>query len=68
MKKIFGSRKWTAYVLTLCSLVGMTALRAPPDVMAYVGQAIMLGLPVLLGGQAYVDSRQVVAEAAEAKP
>jgi len=59
MKKILTSRKWTAYVLTLIGLVAMTALKAPVEVAGYVGQAIAFGLPVLLGGQAYVDSKAV---------
>ena len=56
-KSWYQSKKWLAYAITLAALIAGVALGGPVEVLDRLGAACMFGLPVLLGGQAYVDSR-----------
>lgn len=49
------SKKWTAYVATLIALVALTLIGGASEAVTRLGDAIMFGLPLLLGGQAAVD-------------
>ena len=63
-KPWYQSKKFLAYAITLAGLVGGVALGGPAEVLDRLGAACMFGLPVLLGGQSYIDSRKI----AEPKP
>ena len=48
------SKRWTAYVLTLTTLVVLAILHVEGESIENVSIAILLGLPTLLGGESAV--------------
>jgi hypothetical protein len=55
---IYKSKKFLAYGLTILAMFAALAAGAPEAVLDNLSEAIAFGLPVLLGGQAFVDSRK----------
>jgi hypothetical protein len=51
------SKKWTAFALACLTLIACILLGADSSVTGNLSNAIMLGLPVLLGGQSLIDAR-----------
>lgn len=49
------SKKFLAYVLTLASVLAGAALKLDEVAVRSLAEACMLGLPVVLGGQAWID-------------
>lgn len=49
------SKKFTALALVACVLVAALLLGAPETVSTRLAEAILLGLPVYLGGQSVID-------------
>ncbi|HYE57392.1 MAG TPA: hypothetical protein VD948_02755 [Rhodothermales bacterium] len=58
------SKRFLAYVLTLLVLLVAVVLKSPA--VTDLGEAIVFGLPVFLGGESWVRGRQP--RAAEAPP
>jgi len=59
------SKKWTAYVITLASLIAVVAIGAPGDVQQTVAIAVATALPILIGGQSWIDKTVREAQASK---
>ena len=61
-KPFYKSTKVIVYLITLLALILMVALSAPENVLGSLANAIAVGLPVLIGGQAFIDQKAVSAK------
>lgn len=56
-KPWYRSKKFLALVYVGALLLGSQALGAPGEVTTKLAEAIMLALPVLIGGQSWIDGK-----------
>jgi hypothetical protein len=54
-KPVWQSTKATCFLLVLASCLGCVVLGAPKEVTETLAEAILFGLPVLLGAQGALD-------------
>lgn len=54
---IYKSKKFLVFGFTAVCLFAALLLHAPESVSSKLAEALMLGLPVLIGGQSFLDHK-----------